>query len=145
MKKLIFCVMVIAGILLTSCGPSPVKFYNDKLLPLLIEFQNQEKQAISTARGSLSPVIIQLVATSTKIQVIAVSNEAPECMQAGLDMIVGGTSLVISGAQEFSTFDSSLSAHEQDVHDSDAATIWDSGMFAINNGITTLKNDCKLK
>ncbi len=131
--------------LLSACGPKPSDFYNGKLLPFVIEFQGQEKLANQTPREAMTPVISQMVATNTKIQILSIGKDVPKCAKNGLSDLILGTSAIISAAQEYSTIDNKATDAEIQAHDQMVNTQWDQGTQMMNDGIARIKTDCKLK
>ena len=146
MKKTnIGLIVLVFVLLLPACGVNASAFYTDKLLPLIIEYKGQEEQAGQTPRGDVPPIISQMIATDTKIQILANSKDVPKCAQHGLSVLLIGTDSVISAAQDWVTFDIDWTKKSMDDHDKKVGANWSVGLQDIENGITGIKKDCNLK
>jgi len=142
MKKAL--VLMLVALMLVACGPKPSEFWDSELHPLVIEFMNQDELAAQTPRGDLSPVISQMVSTSTRIEVLSESDAVPDCAVEGLALILRGTTGVIEGAEDFATIDFDLTDAQQGTHDSDASFVWQRAEGWVATGTATIIEDCHL-
>ena len=144
MTKITSAVIVLA-LLLVACGPKPSEFWDSQLHPLTIEFMNQNQLATSTPRGDLGPVISQMVAARTKIEVLAGSDDVPKCAMAGMTALVSSSQAVVNAAQDWVSIEYGWTDSQYTEHDDRVGRTWSQAEGYFRDAVQQVQADCKLQ
>ncbi len=146
MSRLLIILLVTLCLFHIACSahPNPAMFYNDTLIPLLIEFENKNELAASTPRGSLTPVITDMVDSCTQIQLLVGQSDVPECASESLPEIASACRDIVHNAEEFVSLDPNWDQAAIENHDHSVSITWNKANTRFYDAIDAFQKGCYL-